>query len=82
MVYRDIAETLASTRAPVYWDEDAQEATFNYRGRDGVHRVWFPNAQFVQARIELAQRYGIAGLCFWRLGGEDPALWDVLRAAR
>jgi spore germination protein len=82
MVYRDIAETLASTRATVYWDENAQEATFNYWDGGSIHRVWFPNGQFVQARIGLAQRYGIAGLCFWRLGGEDPALWDVLRAAR
>jgi spore germination protein YaaH len=80
LVYRDVALTLAGTRARPVWDERAGETTFSYRGRDGLHRVWYPDAQFVAARVALAERYGLAGLSFWRLGGEDEAIWETLRA--
>jgi spore germination protein len=46
------------------------------------HEVWIENAASVLARLDLAARYDIAGVAFWRLGQEDPAAWPVIGSWR
>src|SRR5579859_4967711 len=46
------------------------------------HEVWIENAASVRARLDLAARYDIAGVAFWRLGQEDPAAWPVIASWR
>ena len=41
--------------------------------------VWVEDATSTAERIGLAARYGIAGVASWRLGLEDPAVWDAVR---
>jgi len=63
-----------------WWEEDdrgkVQEPWFSYN--DDGHVVVFANADSVAARAQLAAEEGLRGIIFWRLGGEDPALWDQL----
>ncbi|MCL5263832.1 MAG: glycosyl hydrolase family 18 protein [Chloroflexi bacterium] len=40
------------------------------------HVVWLEDARSVAARIEIASRYGVKGIGTWRLGQEDPAVWQ------
>ena len=42
------------------------------------HVVWLENRDSVAARLEIADRYGTAGIAAWRLGQEDPAVWPLL----
>ncbi len=64
-----------------WWETDeqgrrVQEPWFTYDGTR--HAVTFANADSVIIRARLAQTEGLRGIIFWRLGGEDPALWDRL----
>ena len=65
-----------------WWDSDdfgpVQEPWFTY----GDHGVTFANARSVAVRWRLAQDLGVRGVVVWRLGGEDPAIWDVFGPAR
>lgn len=46
---------------------------------DGVeHEVWYADGTSVAVRLSMARRYGLGGVVFWRLGGEDPACWTAL----
>lgn len=40
--------------------------------------IWFDNAQTIQERIQLAEKYGLKGWGAWHLGQEDPHLWTAL----
>jgi cellulose synthase/poly-beta-1,6-N-acetylglucosamine synthase-like glycosyltransferase/peptidoglycan/xylan/chitin deacetylase (PgdA/CDA1 family)/spore germination protein YaaH len=47
--------------------------------RDGVaHEAWFLDAVTGMNEILDARIWGFRGLALWRMGGEDPALWQVL----
>ena len=64
------------------WDTSSSSPWFTYSDNRGeVHTVWYENARSLQAKIDLARKYEITGVFVWRLGGEDPALWDALRHA-
>ncbi len=63
-----------------WWERDergmVQEPWFSYA--DDAHFVIFANADSVAARAQLAATNDLRGIIFWRLGGEDPSLWNRL----
>lgn len=78
------AETLARAHnATIQWDAASQSPWFTYtdaRGRR--HTVWYTNARSLNAALDLAMQNRIGGVFLWRLGGEDPAIWPLLRQAQ
>lgn len=46
------------------------------------HVVWLEDSASAAARLGLADRYGTAGVAAWRLGQEDPRVWEVFRRWR
>lgn len=48
--------------------------------RDGVeHVVWFNDQQSTEDQLTIAKSYGVYKYAIWRLGGEDKAIWSVLK---
>jgi len=41
--------------------------------------VYFENAESTRHKIELVKEYRLRGIAIWRLGYEDPGIWDVIR---
>ncbi|HEV3364895.1 MAG TPA: peptidoglycan hydrolase, partial [Acidimicrobiia bacterium] len=63
--------------------QEATKASFDEEAasphaRVDAGTVWFENARSAEAKIRLARDSGVHRLYFWRLGGEDPAVWDEL----
>ena len=42
--------------------------------------LWVETAAELGHRVDLVDRYGLAGIAGWRLGLDDPAVWGVLAA--
>jgi len=40
--------------------------------------VWVEDSASVTERIGLAAQYGVSGVASWRLGLEDPRVWDAI----
>jgi spore germination protein YaaH len=80
ITYATAAARASSTGAPRVWDATAAEPSFSYTAADGPHTVYYADAQSVSARLEVVDRHGLAGAAFWRLGGEDPSLWNAVRS--
>lgn len=59
-------------------DAASQENTVEYDGR----KVFFSDAVAIKAKTELAVKAGIRGVAMWRLGAEDPAVWEFLGKGR
>ena len=66
--------------AAVQWDESAQTPHFRYTDEQGIaHQVWFENSESLKSKLDIVNRYDIAGIAIWKLGEEDPAYWQVMR---
>ena len=56
-----------------------QENWITYGSRQGRRTVWYATSRSLDAKLELVQQLDLAGIAIWRLGGEDPANWKVIR---
>lgn len=64
--------------AELIWLEEHQShyALWNH---DGVFEYAFiEDARSIQPKLDLLQRYDLRGISVWRLGQEDPAVWEEI----
>jgi peptidoglycan-N-acetylglucosamine deacetylase len=59
-------------------DADSLNPTFDYADEHGqVHHVWFLDGVTAFNQVRDITRLGVVGLALWRLGSEDPSVWNV-----
>lgn len=58
----------------VQYDETAQAPYFKYDG----HEVWFENDKSIAAKLQIVAKYNPAGIAIWRLGQEQPEIWQAV----
>jgi spore germination protein YaaH len=57
-----------------------QENWITYSTRtSGRRTAWFATSSGLDAKLRLVQELDLAGIAIWRLGGEDPKKWEVIR---
>lgn len=52
---------------------------FIYMQGGQLHSVWFENTRSLLSNINLVPGYELRGVALWRLGIEDPKIWDFLQ---
>lgn len=66
----------------ITFDPESLNPTFEYWDEnDRHHRVWFLGAVSTFDQMRAAERYPLRGIALWRLGSEDPSIWNVLSSA-
>lgn len=76
LAFRQIHDLLARGSGSLAFDVESGEPVYRYQNGADAHEVWFENATSVQAKLDLADQQQLAGVAFWRLGQEDPAIWS------
>ncbi len=77
--YQDAMAMVSGNDAPVWFNDEHKSPHFVYEDADGRnHNVWFENKDSFVSKMELSQRHGFQGFSAWRLGQEDPGVWDYL----
>lgn len=66
--------------ATIEWDAAAQSPHFTYWPGPYAREVWFENAASLAGKLDLAAQYKLGGVALWRLGFEDPKLWEVIKS--
>lgn len=61
-------------QAKIEWDEAAKVPFIRYKG----HQVWFEDRYSASHKLALVNKYGLGGVAVWRLGQEDPGLWEAI----
>ena len=58
------------------WDQG--NVRVQYVDDEGTHQVWLTDAASVWNGARAAAAAGVHEVALWRLGGEDPGVWDAL----
>lgn len=73
-----VAKESLNTPAEIKFDAASKNPFFSYVEDDGIeHKVWFLDAVTAYNELKSAKPYNPAGFALWRLGSEDPSLWDI-----
>jgi peptidoglycan-N-acetylglucosamine deacetylase len=57
-------------------DPASLNQTFDYDDEEH-HQIYFLDAITAFNQVATAQKYGVRGFALWRLGAEDPSIWQV-----
>ena len=62
----------------IKFDPASKNPYFTYGEDDGsTHTVWFLDAVSALGQINNANSYNVAGVALWRMGSEDPSIWEI-----
>ncbi len=67
------------TDRPTGWDDASASPFITYTHEEVFHQIWFENSRSLEAKIDLVQKYDLAGIVLWRLGREDKTTYPMIQ---
>jgi spore germination protein len=75
LTYMQVQALIAKHEINPEYDRRVEAPNFDYETNGFSHEVWYEDQQSVAQKVALAKEYGLGGVTFWRLGGEDQRIW-------
>jgi spore germination protein YaaH len=73
------AEKLLETKqVKKTWDKEFRQYRVEYEEDGQTYVFWLEDSETLQARLELAKKYRLAGVAAWRLGYEPEHFWQTM----
>lgn len=60
------------------WDEETCQNIGEKNSADTLYQIWLEDLESIQVKLNVMSNYNLGGVAVWRLGYEDPAVWDVI----
>ena len=60
------------------WLDEIGQYYFQYEDESKVYRVWQEEARSLKLKVDLVDKYQLAGMAAWRKGFEKPEVWEVI----
>ncbi|NOU97008.1 glycoside hydrolase family 18 [Paenibacillus sp. LMG 31456] len=78
LLMKDLPALIASKKATLTFDNKFGQYKVEYSENDNKRVFWLENEETVKARLEIANKYDIAGVAAWRLGYDAADLWKMM----
>jgi peptidoglycan-N-acetylglucosamine deacetylase len=78
MTFGDIMDLGSGTSLQIHWNKQAGNPYLRYKRNGKNHTVWFLDAATFYNQMKLAIDSGSRGIALWRLGSEDPTIWNYI----
>ena len=76
--FSDVMTAAEQSKSEAKWDADSGNPVLRYTLGGQAHEVWFLDAVTGLNMVQAVRDSGSRGVGLWRLGAEDPTLWQVL----
>lgn len=80
LTMNEAADEIAAHGIKPVWRDDLGQNYFEYVSGGKKYRVWQEDARSLGLKLELAERYNLAGVAAWRSGFESPDIWQMIGA--
>ena len=75
----DTAQEVVNTNnAQEYWDSDVSQNYGSFEKDGCTYQIWIEDSQSIAAKVQLVQKYNLAGVAAWKLGFENSSIWQVI----
>ncbi len=80
MTFSDIIRLKTTYNGNSSYQSDTHSNRLKYTNTDGHPYVaYFENQQSIRAKLDIVRHRGLSNIAFWRIGGEDPGVWDAVK---
>ena len=62
----------------LYWQEELGQYYGEFQGDNSTQRIWMEDERSLKLKMELIDRYELAGVACWKLGLDTEAIWDIV----
>ncbi|MBT2733637.1 glycosyltransferase [Bacillus sp. ISL-7] len=78
VAFGDIMDLGIGTNLQIQWNKQIGNPYVRYKRNGKNHIVWFLDAASFYNQMKLSMDHGSRGIAVWRLGSEDPSIWNYL----
>ena len=58
--------------------DDMGQYYTEYVNQDVTYKIWFEDIRSIEEKLKVMKSHDFAGASFWKLGLEDPAVWNTI----
>lgn len=74
----EVARIIAAKGLKPVWDKESQQNYIEYQENNADYKIWIEDANSLEKKVSLVNKYNLAGVGSWRFGFETPNIWDVI----
>ena len=74
----DVQKLLATNGAVASWSDADGQNYAEYVNAGVTYKVWIEDASSLELKLQVMKENGLAGASFWKLGLENPGVWDTI----
>ena len=74
----EVARIIVAKGLKPVWDKESQQNYIEYQENNADYKIWIEDANSLEKKVSLVNKYNLAGVGSWRLGFETPNIWDVI----
>jgi cellulose synthase/poly-beta-1,6-N-acetylglucosamine synthase-like glycosyltransferase/peptidoglycan/xylan/chitin deacetylase (PgdA/CDA1 family)/spore germination protein YaaH len=79
--FQQSLKTAQESEGKITLDPSTLNTTFDYYDdKDALHHVWYLDAVTAFNQLIEAKNQGAKGFALWRMGSEDPSIWQVFNS--
>ncbi|MGJ7910773.1 polysaccharide deacetylase family protein [Neobacillus sp. LXY-1] len=82
MTFGDIMNLGAGNNLQIHWNQQTGNPYLQYKRNEKKHIVWFLDGATFYNQMKLAVDSGASGIAVWRLGSEDPSIWNYINKTK
>ena len=75
---QDCQDFIADNNITPVWDEDAGQNYAEVKKGDLTYKLWIEDKESMKKRVELINKYNLAGISAWRKGLETGDVWQTI----
>ncbi|MCL6573358.1 MAG: glycosyltransferase [Bacillus sp. (in: Bacteria)] len=76
--FDDVTRLAEKADLKIQWDDMSQTPYLKYSDNNKVHEIRFLDSVTFYNQLKMSAQAGTPGIALWRLGTEDPSIWDIL----
>lgn len=80
LTMKNTADYISRNNIQAEWDEETCQNYAEWESGGVTYQVWFEDVKSIGAKLNVMQARNIGGVAVWRLGYEQPAVWELISA--
>lgn len=61
------------------WNDNLKQYYIEYTQNGAVYKMWIEDLKSISAKLDLINKYKLAGVAYWEKDRESPEVWDIVK---